>query len=116
MFSDVVLVRHGTYDMTTYLKACKSRGYGYNDPCVYSYFSDNQYPDEAKREEIATACNAVIQKPGIIHSFSLFYPFITSKQQCHPLHGNHGDTEAGRKQLTDLVCILQERSYLIWRE
>ncbi|CAN9506863.1 unnamed protein product [Ophioblennius macclurei] len=29
-----------------------------------SFFSDNQYPDEAKREEIATACNAVIQKPG----------------------------------------------------
>ncbi|XP_029315867.1 homeobox-containing protein 1-like isoform X2 [Cottoperca gobio] len=29
-----------------------------------SYFLDNQYPDEAKREEIATACNAVIQKPG----------------------------------------------------
>ncbi|XP_059927519.1 homeobox-containing protein 1-like isoform X1 [Gadus macrocephalus] len=29
-----------------------------------SYFSDNQYPDEAKREEIASACNAVIQKPG----------------------------------------------------
>ncbi|KAM7406507.1 hypothetical protein PAMP_000881 [Pampus punctatissimus] len=29
-----------------------------------SYFCDNQYPDEAKREEIATACNAVIQKPG----------------------------------------------------
>ncbi|XP_033842106.1 homeobox-containing protein 1-like isoform X2 [Periophthalmus magnuspinnatus] len=29
-----------------------------------SYFSDNQYPDEAKREEIATACNAVIQRPG----------------------------------------------------
>ncbi|XP_059215465.1 homeobox-containing protein 1-like isoform X3 [Centropristis striata] len=29
-----------------------------------SYFMDNQYPDEAKREEIATACNAVIQKPG----------------------------------------------------
>ncbi|XP_005913128.1 homeobox-containing protein 1 isoform X2 [Haplochromis burtoni] len=28
------------------------------------YFNDNQYPDEAKREEIATACNAVIQKPG----------------------------------------------------
>ncbi|XP_028257302.1 homeobox-containing protein 1-like isoform X2 [Parambassis ranga] len=28
------------------------------------YFSDNQYPDEAKREEIASACNAVIQKPG----------------------------------------------------
>ncbi len=32
--------------------------------CLHSYFSDNQYPDEAKREEIATACNAVIQKPG----------------------------------------------------
>lgn len=29
-----------------------------------SYFSDNQYPDEAKREEIATACNSVIQRPG----------------------------------------------------
>ncbi|XP_077376310.1 homeobox-containing protein 1-like isoform X2 [Festucalex cinctus] len=29
-----------------------------------SYFSDNQYPDEARREEISTACNAVIQKPG----------------------------------------------------
>ncbi|XP_028291405.1 homeobox-containing protein 1-like isoform X2 [Gouania willdenowi] len=29
-----------------------------------SYFSDNQYPDEARREEIANACNAVIQKPG----------------------------------------------------
>ncbi|XP_047195412.1 homeobox-containing protein 1-like [Hippoglossus stenolepis] len=29
-----------------------------------SYFSDNQYPDEAKREDIATACNAVIHKPG----------------------------------------------------
>ncbi|XP_056269630.1 homeobox-containing protein 1-like isoform X1 [Pseudoliparis swirei] len=29
-----------------------------------SYFIDHQYPDEAKREEIATACNAVIQKPG----------------------------------------------------
>ncbi|XP_005995634.1 homeobox-containing protein 1 isoform X2 [Latimeria chalumnae] len=29
-----------------------------------SYFVENQYPDEAKREEIANACNAVIQKPG----------------------------------------------------
>ncbi|MBN3296439.1 HMBX1 protein, partial [Amia calva] len=29
-----------------------------------SYFNENQYPDEAKREEIANACNAVIQKPG----------------------------------------------------
>lgn len=29
-----------------------------------SYFNDNQYPDESKREEIAIACNAVIQKPG----------------------------------------------------
>ena len=31
---------------------------------VHSYFNDNQYPDEAKREEIANACNSVIQKPG----------------------------------------------------
>ncbi|XP_038842138.1 homeobox-containing protein 1-like isoform X1 [Salvelinus namaycush] len=29
-----------------------------------SYFNDNQYPDEAKREEVSNACNAVIQKPG----------------------------------------------------
>lgn len=32
-------------------------------PC--SYFGENQYPDEAKREEIANACNTVIQKPGM---------------------------------------------------
>lgn len=32
--------------------------------CPCSYFNENQYPDEAKREEIANACNAVIQKPG----------------------------------------------------
>ena len=32
--------------------------------CACSFFSDNQYPDEAKREEIAAACNSVIQKPG----------------------------------------------------
>ncbi|EGW10339.1 Homeobox-containing protein 1 [Cricetulus griseus] len=31
---------------------------------LMSYFNENQYPDEAKREEIANACNAVIQKPG----------------------------------------------------
>ncbi|XP_077450646.1 homeobox-containing protein 1-like [Stigmatopora argus] len=29
-----------------------------------SYFGDHQYPDEARREEISAACNAVIQKPG----------------------------------------------------
>lgn len=29
-----------------------------------SFFVENQYPDEAKREEIANACNSVIQKPG----------------------------------------------------
>lgn len=27
---------------------------------------ENQYPDEAKREEIANACNCVIQKPGAV--------------------------------------------------
>ena len=30
----------------------------------FSFFVENQYPDEAKREEIANACNSVIQKPG----------------------------------------------------
>ncbi|XP_054626530.1 homeobox-containing protein 1-like isoform X2 [Dunckerocampus dactyliophorus] len=29
-----------------------------------SYFSDNQYPDEAKREEISSACNGVIRQAG----------------------------------------------------
>ncbi|KAI9548591.1 Homeobox-containing protein 1 [Dissostichus eleginoides] len=29
-----------------------------------SFFMENQYPDESKREEIANACNSVIQKPG----------------------------------------------------
>uniref|UniRef100_UPI00358E13AA homeobox-containing protein 1 isoform X4 n=1 Tax=Myxine glutinosa TaxID=7769 RepID=UPI00358E13AA len=29
-----------------------------------SYFNENQYPDETKREEIANACNVVIQKPA----------------------------------------------------
>ncbi|KAJ8402889.1 hypothetical protein AAFF_G00362030 [Aldrovandia affinis] len=28
------------------------------------FFIQNQYPDEARREEIANACNCVIQKPG----------------------------------------------------
>lgn len=39
--------------------------------CINSYFSDNQYPDEAKREEIATACNSVIQKPGMLKRLQL---------------------------------------------
>lgn len=43
------------YELCNYIIICL---------CLHSYFSDNQYPDEAKREEIATACNAVIQKPG----------------------------------------------------
>ncbi|KAK1156791.1 homeobox-containing protein 1-like isoform X2 [Acipenser oxyrinchus oxyrinchus] len=29
-----------------------------------SFFQENQYPEESKREEIAGACNAVIQKPA----------------------------------------------------
>ncbi|XP_058856373.1 homeobox-containing protein 1-like isoform X5 [Acipenser ruthenus] len=29
-----------------------------------SFFHENQYPEESKREEIAGACNAVIQKPA----------------------------------------------------
>ncbi|TFJ99943.1 solute carrier family 2, facilitated glucose transporter member 3-like [Platysternon megacephalum] len=43
------------------------QGYQYPKPkkAFYThYFNENQYPDEAKREEIANACNAVIQKPG----------------------------------------------------
>ncbi|XP_017740132.1 PREDICTED: homeobox-containing protein 1 isoform X8 [Rhinopithecus bieti] len=36
-----------------------------------SYFNENQYPDEAKREEIANACNAVIQKPAILESHGI---------------------------------------------
>uniref|UniRef100_A0A8C2AP29 Homeobox-containing protein 1 n=1 Tax=Cyprinus carpio TaxID=7962 RepID=A0A8C2AP29_CYPCA len=40
----------------TWRKECQS--------IMESFFIENQYPDEAKREEIANACNAVIQKPG----------------------------------------------------
>ncbi|TRY84361.1 hypothetical protein DNTS_025452 [Danionella cerebrum] len=40
----------------TWRKECQS--------IMESFFMENQYPDEAKREEIASACNTVIQKPG----------------------------------------------------
>lgn len=40
----------------TWRKECQS--------IMESFFIENQYPDEAKREEIANTCNAVIQKPG----------------------------------------------------
>ncbi|XP_061787559.1 homeobox-containing protein 1 isoform X3 [Nerophis lumbriciformis] len=40
----------------TWRKECQS--------IMESFFVENQYPDEAKREEIANACNSVIQKPG----------------------------------------------------
>ncbi|XP_052390090.1 homeobox-containing protein 1-like isoform X2 [Carassius gibelio] len=40
----------------TWRKECQS--------IMESFFTENQYPDEAKREEIANACNSVIQKPG----------------------------------------------------
>ncbi|XP_040928726.1 homeobox-containing protein 1 isoform X3 [Betta splendens] len=40
----------------TWRKECQS--------IMESFFVENQYPDEAKREEIASACNSVIQKPG----------------------------------------------------
>ncbi|XP_075867304.1 homeobox-containing protein 1 isoform X5 [Nelusetta ayraudi] len=40
----------------TWRKECQS--------IMESFFLENQYPDEAKREEIANACNSVIQKPG----------------------------------------------------
>ncbi|XP_056876796.1 homeobox-containing protein 1 isoform X9 [Takifugu flavidus] len=40
----------------TWRKECQS--------IMESFFMENQYPDEAKREEIANACNCVIQKPG----------------------------------------------------
>ncbi|XP_055013400.1 homeobox-containing protein 1 isoform X5 [Boleophthalmus pectinirostris] len=40
----------------TWRKECQS--------IMESFFIENQYPDEAKREEIANTCNSVIQKPG----------------------------------------------------
>ncbi|XP_067467592.1 homeobox-containing protein 1 isoform X1 [Thunnus thynnus] len=40
----------------TWRKECQS--------IMESFFMENQYPDEAKREEIANTCNSVIQKPG----------------------------------------------------
>ncbi|KAG9328797.1 hypothetical protein JZ751_010631 [Albula glossodonta] len=35
------------------------------------FFMENQYPDEAKREEIANACNCVIQKPAVLLGVSV---------------------------------------------
>lgn len=54
---------------------------------LHSYFNDNQYPDEAKREEIANACNAVIQKPGtnIQHS-TVWYLLIIALKMVIQLH------------------------------
>lgn len=52
-------------------------------PPSSSYFNDNQYPDEAKREEIANACNAVIQKPGKTTRFQFLLPVRV--RQVHPL-------------------------------
>ncbi|XP_026638970.1 homeobox-containing protein 1 [Microtus ochrogaster] len=58
-----------------------------------SYFNENQYPDEAKREEIANACNAVIQKPGKevssegnarLHSVVCTLTLVQVPAQCSP--------------------------------
>uniref|UniRef100_A0A4W6BRR4 Zgc:91944 n=1 Tax=Lates calcarifer TaxID=8187 RepID=A0A4W6BRR4_LATCA len=46
----------------TWRKECQS--------IMESFFMENQYPDEAKREEIASACNSVIQKPGSVKNCS----------------------------------------------
>lgn len=44
-----------------------------------SFFMENQYPDEAKREEIANACNSVIQKPGSKRGSSVKRTFLSSE-------------------------------------
>ncbi|KAG2467329.1 HMBX1 protein, partial [Polypterus senegalus] len=51
-----------------------------------SYFNENQYPDEAKREEIANACNAVIQKParwGLHTDSSIRARFVLNPHDFH---------------------------------
>ncbi|XP_068189767.1 homeobox-containing protein 1 isoform X5 [Antennarius striatus] len=54
MMSGPLRLRRGS--RFTWRKECQS--------IMESFFIENQYPDEAKREEIANACNSVIQKPG----------------------------------------------------
>nr|XP_046273978.1 homeobox-containing protein 1 isoform X6 [Scatophagus argus] len=54
MVSGPLRLRRGS--RFTWRKECQS--------IMESFFMENQYPDEAKREEIANACNSVIQKPG----------------------------------------------------
>ncbi|XP_061560503.1 homeobox-containing protein 1 isoform X3 [Phycodurus eques] len=64
-----------------------------------SYFNDNQYPDEAKREEIANACNAVIQKPEatILESHGI-------DVQSPGGHSNSDDVDGS--DFTDQACDL----------
>ncbi|GCC26849.1 hypothetical protein chiPu_0005269 [Chiloscyllium punctatum] len=47
-----------------YARVRVTKGLGSEEVPQVLYFGENQYPDEAKREEIANACNTVIQKPG----------------------------------------------------
>ncbi|XP_027142142.1 homeobox-containing protein 1-like [Larimichthys crocea] len=51
---------------------------------------ENQYPDEAKREEIANACNSVIQKPeaAILERHGIEVP----SPSCHS-NGEEGEMQ-----------------------
>lgn len=74
--------------------------------CVCSFFSENQYPDEAKREEIAIACNAVINKPGwaynIQHNNNVFVSFNILWSLCVRVAG---------KKLSDLERVTSLKVY-----
>ncbi|KAF0043545.1 hypothetical protein F2P81_004882 [Scophthalmus maximus] len=68
-----------------------------------SYFSDNQYPDEAKREEIATACNGVIHKPeaAILESHGIEVQSPGGQSNSDEVDGNDFPDQACEVSLFD---------------
>ncbi|XP_041841548.1 homeobox-containing protein 1-like isoform X2 [Melanotaenia boesemani] len=76
-----------------------------------SYFSDNQYPDEAKREEIATACNAVIQKPEISKNCQPFKLLMDTSLETTGDSTSWPEAAVSRKKLSDLERVTSLKVY-----
>ncbi|CAG05992.1 unnamed protein product [Tetraodon nigroviridis] len=68
-----------------------------------SFFLENQYPDEARREEIANACNCVIQKPGCkLSEFERVtalkvYNWFANRRKEMKRRANIGEEPGGRR-------------------
>ncbi|TMS18674.1 Homeobox-containing protein 1 [Larimichthys crocea] len=85
----------------TWRKECQS--------IMESFFMENQYPDEAKREEIANACNSVIQKPeaAILESHGIEVP----SPSCHS-NGEEGEMQEFTDQVNHRFTEQEETSSL----